>query len=82
MINKLGIVRNMDDVGRIVIPKELRDAHDMGNGDAIEITSNESGILLKKYSIGCIFCGGMSGLKIFNSKKICSTCRKEIAEDV
>ena len=53
-----GIVRNVDTVGRIVIPKEIRDIMSINEGDPLEIIKENNEILLRKYHKGCIFCGG------------------------
>lgn len=76
-----GIVRQLDEVGRVVLPKELRETYDLRNKDSIEILTTEDGILLKKYNPGCDLCGGFQGIRMYHSKKICIECRKEIAED-
>lgn len=77
-----GIVRQLDEVGRIVIPKELRDIYSLGNKDSLEIFTTEEGILLKKYNPGCDFCGKFDQIKYFKNRKVCVSCRKEIAEEV
>lgn len=73
-----GIVRPIDDVGRVVLPKELREVYGIGSRDSVEIISTEDGMLIKKYNPGCDFCNGMTGIKFFNNKKICANCREEI----
>jgi len=75
-----GIVRQLDDVGRVVLPKELRDSYDLKNKDAVEIMTTEEGILLKKYNPGCDLCGKFQGIKMYRGKKICIDCQNEIAE--
>ncbi len=65
-----GIVRQLDEVGRVVLPKELRETYDLRNKDSIEILTTEDGILLKKYNPGCDLCGGFQGIRMYHSKKI------------
>jgi len=77
-----GIIRPLDEVGRVVIPKELRAAYNLFSKDAIEIFTTEDGILLKKYNPGCDFCGSFDNIKVYKSRKICVNCRQEIAEDI
>lgn len=45
-----GIIRRIDDLGRIVIPKEIRRNLRIKNGDTLEIFVNEDSVVLKKYS--------------------------------
>ncbi|MEV2354245.1 AbrB/MazE/SpoVT family DNA-binding domain-containing protein, partial [Paenibacillus larvae] len=56
-----GIVRKLDDLGRVVIPKELRRTLGIGEKDALEIYVDGERIVLKKYEPGCYLCGGISG---------------------
>ncbi|MBN7774332.1 AbrB/MazE/SpoVT family DNA-binding domain-containing protein [Clostridium aminobutyricum] len=69
-----GIVRKIDDLGRIVIPMELRRTLDIDLKDPIEIFVDEDFILLKKYNPACCICGSMDELVNFNEKKICKNC--------
>jgi transcriptional pleiotropic regulator of transition state genes len=77
-----GITRATDDLGRIVIPKEIRDHFEIAPKDQLEIYTTDEGILLKKYQPSCMFCGSYDGIKIFKGKKVCKHCREEIKEDV
>ena len=72
------IVRKIDDLGRIVIPIELRRVMDIGERDSLEIFVDGSSIVLKKYSRSCSFCGGDEALSYYLDKAICSTCIGEI----
>lgn len=73
-----GIVRKIDELGRIVLPKELRGVLDIKEKDAVEIFTDGEMIVLKKYNPGCVFCGEANGIKDFKGKNICSKCRKSI----
>ncbi|NLD19136.1 MAG: AbrB/MazE/SpoVT family DNA-binding domain-containing protein [Clostridiales bacterium] len=75
-----GIVRNVDGLGRIVIPKELRDMLHMETGDSLEVYVMEDGIVLKKYHRGCELCGSIDDTIIFKEKEICPKCLKIIKE--
>lgn len=75
-----GIVRNIDELGRIVIPMEIRKRLDIHPGDGIEISVNGQSIMLQKYSSACIFCGGSSSLSEFKGKIVCEKCKKELAK--
>ncbi len=69
-----GIVRNVDELGRIVIPKEMRKRLDIQCGDPVEILIEGDRITLKKYFPSCIFCQGTEELTSFDGKKICKAC--------
>lgn len=79
-----GIVRRIDELGRIVIPKELRrklninEKAELRDGDTVEIYTDEDSIILKKYQPGCIFCGEIKELRNFKGKCICTGCLKDI----
>lgn len=73
-----GIVRKVDELGRIVIPKELRNSLGIDVKDPIEIFVEGEFIMLKKYEPSCSFCGEARDLKEFNGKKICANCLEEI----
>jgi AbrB family transcriptional regulator, transcriptional pleiotropic regulator of transition state genes len=72
----IGIVRKLDDLGRIVIPKETREQLYIAIKEPIEIflDEEETAIILKKYTPGCVLCGEMGESKIINGKTVCSTC--------
>lgn len=70
-----GRTRGVDGLGRIVIPKEIRQAFDItDNKDALEIFTEGNMIILKKYQPGCIFCGEAANLVTYKDKKICQGC--------
>ena len=69
-----GIVRNIDELGRVVVPKELRKKLGIANTDPVEIYVEEDRIILKKYIPVCHFCGGTEGLVEYKEKRICSSC--------
>lgn len=73
-----GIVRDLDQLGRVVIPKELRTTLDIKEGDPIEVFVDGSDIILRKFENSCIFCGGESDLVLFEGRKICRECLKKI----
>lgn len=69
-----GIVRKVDELGRIVLPVELRRTLNIEVRDPIEIFVNEDTILLKKYAPACILCGETDDLIEYRGKKICREC--------
>ncbi|UHA74437.1 AbrB/MazE/SpoVT family DNA-binding domain-containing protein [Paenibacillus sp. 481] len=74
----VGIVRNIDELGRIVIPAEMRQMLHMGKGDPVVITSDNVSVTLRKYAPGCTFCDSLDRLLDFKGKKICSHCKVRI----
>ena len=75
-----GIVRKVDELGRIVIPIELRNKLDIAIKDPIEIFVEGSSIILKKYEPNCIFCGNSKDLTSYKDKLVCSKCAQKISE--
>ena len=75
-----GIVRNVDELGRIVIPKEIRRKMDISNNDPVEIFVEGDKIILTKYHANCTFCGGNIGISDFKGKRICADCLRQIKE--
>lgn len=73
-----GMTRKVDELGRIVLPAEIRQTLDIQTKDALEIFTDEDKIILKKYTPGCSFCGGMNGIVYFGDKRICSECLEKI----
>ncbi len=73
-----GIIRCIDELGRIVVPKEIRRKMDLANGDPVEIYIDGNKIILEKYQSSCIFCGGNDGITEFNDKMICKACLESL----
>lgn len=73
-----GIIRKVDDLGRIVLPIELRRTLDIAERDELEIFMESDRIVLQKYEPACIFCGSSRGLNRFHGKNVCMDCAKEI----
>ena len=73
-----GIVRKVDELGRIVLPIEIRKIMDINIKDPVEIFTDEDKIILKKYQPSCVFCGNADNVVYFNNKRICADCREKI----
>ena len=73
-----GIVRNIDELGRIVIPKEMRKKMDIASSDPVEIYVDGDKIILTKYYPCCSFCQNDVDVVEFKGKKICRACLDEI----
>lgn len=69
-----GIVRKTDEMGRIVLPKELRNILMMDIKDSLEISLEEDSIILKKYIEKCVLCGESKNTESYKDKLICRTC--------
>ena len=80
MVKSTGIYRRVDELGRIVIPMELRNKLEIGEKDSLEIFVDGSSIILKKYNSTCTFCGGSKDLISYNGKLICSKCKDELTK--
>ncbi|MBQ9804920.1 MAG: AbrB/MazE/SpoVT family DNA-binding domain-containing protein [Clostridia bacterium] len=73
-----GMVRKVDELGRIVLPAEIRQNMDINVRDALEIFTDEGRIILQKYQPSCIFCSNADGIVFFNNKRVCSVCLEQI----
>ena len=75
-MKSVGIVRKVDELGRIVIPVELRRKFGIDTGDSMEIYTEDNSIVLKKYEPSCIFCGDAKNIFQFGGKNNCPNCAK------
>ena len=76
-----GVIRPIDELGRIVIPKELRKRFDIKEGqDSLEIYVESDMIILKKYEPTCIFCGGEDDIVDFRDKCVCKSCITKLSQ--
>jgi len=82
MLKSTGVVRKVDELGRIVIPIELRRTMGIEEKDALEIYVDNEKIILKKYEPACIFCGNAEDVSIYKGKNICNNCFAEIANQL
>lgn len=73
-----GVVRKVDELGRIVLPIELRRTLDIEERDALEIYVDGDQIILKKYEPACIFCGNARNVVNYKGKNICKKCLEEM----
>ena len=69
-----GIVRKVDELGRIVLPIELRRSLDIAERDELEIYLDDDKVVLKKYEPSCIFCGSSCGLVSYHGRNVCMEC--------
>ena len=73
-----GMVRQLDALGRVVLPIELRRTLDISTRDMLEILVEGDSIILRKYEPNCHFCGSSTGLTAYKDKQICKRCLSEI----
>jgi transcriptional pleiotropic regulator of transition state genes len=73
-----GIVRKIDELGRVVLPVELRRTMDIKEKDALAIYIDEESIILKKYNPVCVFCGEAKNVTDYKGKNICPACKADI----
>ena len=78
MMKSTGIVRKVDELGRIVLPIELRRTLEINVKDAIEIYVEGNTVILKKYEPACIFCGNAKNVTTYKDKHICADCLEEL----
>lgn len=73
-----GVVRRLDELGRIVIPIELRRTLDLADRECLEIFTEGDQIILKKYQPTCIFCGEAKDVINYKGKNVCKQCLEDI----
>ena len=73
-----GIVRKIDELGRVVLPIELRRTMNLEVRDPVEIFMDGDSIVLRKYEAACIFCGSSHQLTLFRGKQVCGECLRQL----
>ncbi len=79
MLKSTGIVRKVDELGRVVIPIELRRTLGIDVKDSLEIYVDSEKIILKKYEPACIFCGNADHVKHHKGRIVCNECIGNLA---
>jgi transcriptional pleiotropic regulator of transition state genes len=74
-----GIVRNLDELGRIVIPIEIRKRLGLSEKDPLEISMQEDVILLSRPAASCVFCGHRSALREHRGRAVCAACIADLS---
>ena len=75
-----GITRRIDNLGRFVLPAEIRKTLDIAEGDALEIFTDGDRIILQKYHPACEFCSNADNVVYFGEKRICRDCIEKIKQ--
>ena len=73
-----GIVRKVDELGRVVLPIELRRTLGISEKDPLEIYVDGEQIILKRYEPACVFCNDATNVKQFRGKMVCGECAAEM----
>lgn len=77
-----GIVRKVDELGRIVLPIELRRTLDIAERDSLEIYVDGPSIVLRKYQPACIFCDDARDVVNYKGKNVCPNCIKALQQEI
>ena len=77
-MKSIGIVRKVDELGRIVLPAELRNSLGIEKKNPLEIYVESEYIILKKYQPDCIFCGDVKDVILYKGRNICPACFEEL----
>lgn len=73
-MKSLGLARKVDELGRIVLPVELRRQFNIRAGDELEIAVEDDAIVLRKVEARCVFCGSYDRLRSYHARQICADC--------
>ena len=76
-----GVVRKLDNLGRVVIPIELRKTFNIAMNDSLEIYTEGDKIILRKYHPACVFCNSVKGVRPFKEKLVCEKCIRELTAE-
>lgn len=75
----IGMVRKIDDLGRIVVPAETRRLFNIHEGDELAISVESDAIVIRKLDAVCVFCGSTDEVSNFKERGLCARCRKELS---
>jgi AbrB family transcriptional regulator, transcriptional pleiotropic regulator of transition state genes len=75
-----GIARKVDELGRIVLPVEMRRALGLAAGDEVDISLDDKAIVMRKVEARCTFCGAAEDLRAFRGRQVCSSCSGELSD--
>ena len=79
-MKSVGIIRKVDQLGRVVLPKELRETMNIDTKDSVEIFVEEDKIIFKKYQPGCTFCDNVEETVDFKGETVCKECLEKFEE--
>ncbi|MEG0751604.1 MAG: AbrB/MazE/SpoVT family DNA-binding domain-containing protein [Oscillospiraceae bacterium] len=78
-MKSVGIVRDMDKLGRIVVPVEFRNLLGIESGDPVEISAERDRIIIRRFAPSCVFCKSETGTTEYLGKTVCADCIKHLA---
>lgn len=78
-VKRTGIIRHIDELGRIVIPIEIRKRFGLGEKDQLEISVKDDTILLSRPRSACVFCGAFDSVEEHRGRAVCRDCIAELA---
>ena len=73
-----GIIRQIDELGRFVLPIEIRRTLGINIKDSLEIYTDNDRIILRKHSPACLFCDGTEDIRVFEGKRVCRECLNKL----
>lgn len=82
-VRRAAFVRHIDELGRLVLPKEMRESLGLGAGSQVVILPQDEGILLRPFQPGCSLCGGLPSGGVFPTTAgglVCRSCAAEVGE--
>ncbi len=74
-----GMVRKIDDLGRIVVPAETRRLFNIHEGDELALSVENDAIVIRKLQATCVFDGSTTDVRTFKGRGLCGVCRNELA---
>jgi transcriptional pleiotropic regulator of transition state genes len=80
-VKSTGVARKVDQLGRVVLPSELRRALGIREGDLVDFSVEDRRIVIEKVEQRCTFCGGAAELREFRDRLVCAGCASELASD-
>jgi transcriptional pleiotropic regulator of transition state genes len=79
-VKPVGVVRKVDQLGRIVLPKSLRKRYFMNEGDPVEILVQGDHIILERYRPKCVFCSSAEKVSTYKDRHVCTECLREMSQ--
>ncbi|RKQ85647.1 AbrB/MazE/SpoVT family DNA-binding domain-containing protein [Brockia lithotrophica] len=76
-----GIVRKIDELGRIVIPSDIRRELGLGERDLVEIAVERDAIVIRRFEPACVFCGSREDLFEYRGKTVCRRCAQALCRE-
>lgn len=73
-MKSIAVIRKVDELGRIVLPAEMRRMLDIAERDSLEIYVDGTSVVLQKYEPTCVFCGSAQDILSYREKYVCLHC--------